>query len=46
MKLNEMERDILDRPGYYVAIVAYYDGDKSDDDLIMEGWAIAYKEAI
>jgi hypothetical protein len=46
---GQMARDILDTPGYYVAIPAYYSDDESDkyaDDFITEGWAVAYKETI
>lgn len=40
---GQMARDILDNPGYYVAIVSFYDGDSEEDDQVMEGWAVASK---
>jgi hypothetical protein len=37
---GQLERDILSRPGYYVALVNY-----SSDDSEPESWAVAFKEA-
>lgn len=38
-----MERDILARPGLYVAIVAHWAVEDDDEDDV-EGWAVAYRE--
>jgi hypothetical protein len=43
-----LARHILETPGYYVALVAYYWTDENDnplDEPYLEGWAIAYHEA-
>lgn len=39
---GQMERDILARPGLYVALVCYWDVEEGEDDV--EGWAVAYRE--
>lgn len=36
-----MEDDIRSTPGVYVAIVSYYFPEKPDEDLGVEGWAVA-----
>lgn len=43
---GQMERDIRERPGLYVAIVATWPTDDETDDEgdDVEGWAVAYKE--
>jgi hypothetical protein len=43
---GRLERDILARPGYYVALVSYADiEDLDDDDNNIDGWAVAFKES-
>jgi hypothetical protein len=40
-----LARHILETPGYYVALVAYYWTDENDnplDEPYLEGWAVAY----
>ena len=42
-----LARDILSKPGYYVALVGQYYTDSEGNELEesdLEGWAIAYKE--
>jgi hypothetical protein len=43
---GNLAQDILDTPGYYVVIASYYDGDTEEDDMVAEGWAVAYKESV
>ena len=44
---GQMERDILETPGIYVALVCYWpDAEESDEDeTYAEGWAVARKVA-
>lgn len=39
---GRMVDDILDRPGYYVAVYASYP-DEESDETYEEGWAVAYR---
>lgn len=36
---------ILDNPGYYVKVPAYYDDEDNPDESITEGWALCFKES-
>jgi hypothetical protein len=42
---GRMEDDIRSTPGIYVAIVAYWSPEEEDEDedLLAEGWAVAYR---
>lgn len=42
---GRMARDILKNPGLYVSIISNYSPDDEDDELYVEGWAVAYKDA-
>jgi len=41
-----LERDILATPGYYVAVVCEWTLDDDDDEQVVEGWAVAYRESL
>jgi hypothetical protein len=42
-----LERDILATPGYYVAVVCTWSpDDDEDDETVIEGWAVAYRESL
>jgi hypothetical protein len=45
-----LERDILATPGYYVAVVCEWTPDgadaDADDETVVEGWAVAYRESL
>jgi hypothetical protein len=41
-----LERDILATPGYYVAVVCIWTPDDDDDEQVIEGWAVAYRESL
>jgi hypothetical protein len=44
---GNMARDILATPGYYVAIVGYWLSDDDEtDEVVLEGWAVAYRESV
>lgn len=38
---GRLERDILETPGVYVALVSYYSPEDGEEDTYAEGWAIA-----
>lgn len=53
---GRLARDILDTPGYYVAVVSYYSPEhwaeclgisvaEAEDADRVEGWAVAYRES-
>lgn len=39
---GSLERDILERPGYYVAILSYDTSENEGEDSEPSGWAVAY----
>jgi hypothetical protein len=43
---GQMERDIRETPGVYVAIAAYYSPEEGDEDgeTVIDGWAVAVRD--